>query len=305
MVTGTVYGFAVASPFSFRFLRHGEGAPLVVGAEPQAPSPGEPLREWRDADGLPPFARLWHAGEGRFRLWVDGAGWFSSDPAGARIGIPAEGVDPAVVEERAWGLPTMLCFRHRGGVPLHASAVEVAGRALLLCGPSGSGKTTLAAACYRAGHRLLAEDLSCVVLDREANRASVVPGPALVRLRPDVAELLGPLDGDVVPSRPDRVRIALASGRRGDCQPVPLAAVVFLQEADDVATCAADPARAVQDLWVAGFRFPTPDERARSFDETVGIAGAAPAVVLRRPLRADALDDAVAALVEVAGSDRR
>lgn len=298
-MNGSVYGFGVESAYRFRFLRDGTGPPLEVVTEPQVPSPGSPCREWYDAEGLPPFARLFEDGEHRFRLWVDGAGWFSSDPARARVGIPTTGADPVVVEERAWGLPTMLCFRHRGAIPLHAAAVEVAGRAALLVGPSGSGKTTLAAACHRAGHRLLSEDLSCVRLEGAASGASVIPGPALLRLRPDVAELLGPLDGVVVAGRPDRVRVALPPERRGDCRPVPLAAVVLLQDGEDLALLPADPDRVVQDLWVSGFRFPTAAERARSFDETVGLADTVPAVVLRRPLRPDALDDAVAVLAHV------
>ncbi len=45
------------------------------------------------------------------------------------------------------------------GVLLHAAAVEVHGRALLLVAPSGGGKTTLALALARRGHGLLSDEL--------------------------------------------------------------------------------------------------------------------------------------------------
>jgi hypothetical protein len=302
---GTVYGFAVASAVPFRFLRDGDGVPLDVVPDDRPPPEGEPIQQWREPGTDEPFARLFGGPGGTFRLWIAGIGWYSSEPAAPRIGIPPTGI-PSRVEERAWGLPAMLCFRQRGGVPLHAAAVEIGGRAVLLTGASGAGKTTLAAACHRAGHRLLAEDLACVVFDGALGPfpagagAAVVPGPALVRLRPDVAALLGPLDGEVVEGPPDRVRVALAPERRGDCRPVPLAAVVFLADGDDLDVAPADPVRAVQDLWVASFRFPTAAERARSFDEVVRLADAVPGFALRRPLRPDTLDAAVDAVASIA-----
>lgn len=303
---GTVFGFAVDSAVCFQFLRGGEGMPLTVVPEDGPAASGEPLLQWHEPGADQPFARLFGADGGRFRLWIAGVGWYTSDPAAARVGIPPTGV-PARVEERAWGLPLMLCFRHRGGVPLHAAAVQIGDRAVLLTGASGAGKTTLAAACHQAGHRLLSEDLSCVVFDAALGPfpagagAAVVPGPALLRLRPDVAAVLGPIDGEPVDGPPERVRIALAPERRGDCRPVPLGAVVFLDTGDDLAVAAVDPTRAVQDLWVASFRFPTVAERARSFDEVVRLADAVPAFALRRPLRPDALGAAVDALAGIAG----
>lgn len=53
---------------------------------------------------------------------------------------------------------SILCFR-RGLLPLHASAVAVDGRALLLSGDSGMGKSTLAAALAGRGYRLVADDV--------------------------------------------------------------------------------------------------------------------------------------------------
>jgi hypothetical protein len=47
---------------------------------------------------------------------------------------------------------------------LHAAALDVNGKALVLCGPSGAGKTTLTLALTARGHRLLSEEV--VWIDR-------------------------------------------------------------------------------------------------------------------------------------------
>jgi excisionase family DNA binding protein len=78
---------------------------------------------------------------------------------------------------------------------LHASAVEIDGRAVLLAGDSGRGKSTLAAALCQAGGRLLADDLSIVRLNEEG--APVVePASSRVWLIRDVASQMVPA-GDV------------------------------------------------------------------------------------------------------------
>ena len=56
---------------------------------------------------------------------------------------------------------------------LHASAVRIAGRVVLLAGESGSGKTTLTARLVAAGAAYLADDL--VALDREGQRVLGLP----------------------------------------------------------------------------------------------------------------------------------
>jgi hypothetical protein len=58
-------------------------------------------------------------------------------------------------------LATLLSLK--GACVLHASAVEIGGKAVALVGPSGAGKSTLAAFCCAAGARLLTDDLLVVL----------------------------------------------------------------------------------------------------------------------------------------------
>jgi hypothetical protein len=101
---------------------------------------------------------------------------------------------------------------------LHAGAVELHGRALLLPGPSGRGKSTLAGCLCRLGHPFLSDDL--VPLDPGTNRLH--PFPVAPAARQDVG----------VELPPDRLRelrkvtLHLSHQQVGRA-PVPLGALVF------------------------------------------------------------------------------
>lgn len=78
----------------------------------------------------------------------------------------------------------------RGLVPLHAGAVAVDGRAVLVAGPAGAGKSTLTAGLVDHGARFIADDL--VVLSVAAGRITVAPGRPTIRLHPDTAREIDP-----------------------------------------------------------------------------------------------------------------
>jgi hypothetical protein len=289
---GACYGFEVRSALPLAYLREGRGDPLEVTA-PAAEGEGPDDRllvEWRPTAGLPLEARLYSDGRA-FRLWIAGGGWFSVDPVEQRIEVPADG--GLRTEERLWGIPALLCFRARGDLPLHAAAVEVDGRAVLLAAPRTYGKTTMAAAFHRAGHRVLSEDTSCVRVGQEA---AIVAGPAMLRVRRDVAARLELPRASRVGEDDDRVHYALHEP--GDCEPVPLRAVVFLDEAAGPAGLEpVEQPEAIRDLWALSFRLPTEQDVADSFTGVVDLAAAVPAFRLQRPLDLDALDEHVALVV--------
>lgn len=296
---GTCYGWEIRSDLEFEYLREGSGPPLLVEAErpPEGP-PGELLREW-----VPPLfpthVRLHAEGDG-YRLWIEDAGWFGVDPGEPRVTVPVDG-DPLRTEERVWGLPVLLCFLERGDVPLHAACVEIDGRAMLLAGPRGFGKTTLAAAFAGAGFRVLAEDLTCL---RPGPEPAVVPGPAMLRVRPDVADEIGEGGASEIRRDGDRSHRRLTDGR-GTCAPVPVGAVVFLSEADvDPTLEPVEGADVARDLWAVSFNLPTDEDRARCFRDVSRLASETSAWRLSRRLRVDDLRPTVARLVELMEDDR-
>jgi hypothetical protein len=282
---GSCYGFGVRSAVPLAYLREGGGDPLEVTAPgPRGPRRGDRiLLEWRPTPELPLDAELWSDGAG-FRLRIGEAGWFSVEPGEGRVEVPDGG--GLRTEERLWGIPALLCYRARGDLPLHAAAVETGEGAVLLAAPRTYGKTTAAAAFHRAGCRVLAEDTACV---RLGSVVEVVPGPAMLRLRLDVAASLDLPGARRLGENQDRVHYALEGP--GDCTPVPLRAVVFLDEAD--AAPSLEPvarSEAVRDLWALSFKLPTEEDVGRAFARIADLAAAVPAFRLRRRLALDELD---------------
>lgn len=291
---GTCYGYEVHSELSFRYLRGGGGDPLTVRAAPPPDTPPGPiLREWSPRL-FPNRARL-HADGSGYRLWIDGGGWFGVDPESALLTVPPEG-DPVLREERLWRIPIVLCFLARGDVPLHAACVEVEGRALLLAAPSRFGKSTLAMAFAEAGHRVLAEDLVCL---RTGTLPAVVPGPAMLRVRRDVADAFA-LDGvRRLGGDEERLRLSLET-ERGDCEPVPLAGIALLKTADRAPSLErVEGAEVVRDLWALSFNLPNDEDRARSFRAVAELASNSTTWNLTRRLSREDLPATLDRLVEV------
>lgn len=290
---GTCFGFEVQSTLPFSYLREGAGEPLQVvePSEPVSRVGDPPLLEWPRTERRPFVARLYRRDE-LYEVWFENAGWFAIEPGDRRIAVP-EGDDVARREERLWGIPALLCFLHRGDLPLHAAAVEVDGRAILLAAPGTFGKTTLAAAFFSAGHRLLSEDLACLRLQEGP---AIVPGPAMLRVRADVAAQLD-VAGEVVSTAGERTHVALPSPR-GDCRPVPLQAIVLLLPSTDELTLTRVAARdAVRDLWALSFRLPTEADSARTFSALADLTGQVPVWSMSRPLSLEALSPTVERIV--------
>ena len=294
---GTCFGFAVHSSLPFEYLRGGSGQPLEITAPtPEEREDGELVAEWTPTATNPLHGRLLRS-EGGYRLWTAGAGWFSINPQRSTITLPAM-ADAVRREEHLWAIPAMLCLLARGDVPLHAAAVEVDGRAIVIGAPRASGKTTLSAALLDAGYRLLSEDVTCV---RPGVRPSVIPGPAMLRVRRDIADRLEIRHATPLGEPDDRVHFAVDRELRGDSAPVSLGAIVLLRPSDGAPRLdELAPREAIRDLWPLASRLPSRAGLARSFEDLVDVAGRVPIWNLRRRLRIDDLPATIEALVRVA-----
>lgn len=129
-----------------------------------------------------------------------------------------------------------MLLHQRGSLPLHASAIEVQGRAVAFAGVSGEGKSTLAAHLHRRGYRVFSDDIAVITFDGQ--RPFVQPGfqkvklwqDALTHLPHDPAELVQDL------SRFNKYHLALE--HVAPCVPAPLAEIYLLAEnrVDDAVT---------------------------------------------------------------------
>jgi hypothetical protein len=292
---GACFGFRVRSEVDLMYLRHGmNGDPMEIAAsDAAAPPAGPPTMEW-PLRGSGDRARLYVTDHG-YSLRTDKEGWFHIDPSAARIEVPID-ADPVRRETRLWGVPAALCFLHRGDLSLHASAVDVGGSALLFAAPGRFGKTTMAAAFLAAGYRVLAEDL---VRCRLSPVPVVFPGPAVLRVRPDVFRMLPFADTDRVANDADRVHLAIDESRRGDGSPLPIRGIVFLRPGKEGPLLdRVDPTAAIPDLWALSWKLPVETDLARCFNGTAALAAGVPIWNLARSAPLDAFDKLVEQVLE-------
>jgi hypothetical protein len=276
------FGYAIQSSLPLVYLRPGSGMPMHVSERGDlAQRPAEaPLLEWLPRPDHPYRASLYAAGDG-YLLWTEHLGTMEIDPMASSI-ILSPTQDPARREAGLWGIPLALCFAQRGDLPLHAAAVDVGGSAILLAAPGCWGKTTLAAAFLQAGYRILSEDISCY---RQSPTPTLLPGPAMLRVRRDGYERGRFAGTQVVAEDEQRVYLAVDAARRGDGAPVPVSAIVFLRSAASGVTLArVAPADAMRDLWALSFRLPTDADRVRCFEGIATLASSVPIWDLHRPL---------------------
>src|SRR5207245_8966828 len=123
-----------------------------------------------------------------------------------------------------------LSCMHRRDRPPQAAAVEIESRAVVIAAPGRHGKTTLALAFQRHGYRVLTEDLACCSV---ASVPRLLPGPPLLRVRPDVYYGHPTAGTHMVEARRNRVYLGGNDDRKGDGAPVPLPAAGFLPQLRD------------------------------------------------------------------------
>jgi hypothetical protein len=115
-------------------------------------------------DGATASGPTWQIAGDRFLLRIPGIARFLMT-GGCEIAVETENGTPAdEVVPFICGTVFGILLHQRRHIALHASAVEVNGKAVLFCGPSGAGKSTISAALTRCGYPLVADDLCGIVL---------------------------------------------------------------------------------------------------------------------------------------------
>lgn len=298
---GICFGFAVRSDLQMSLTRAGGSVvavPLEVSAGPTGPvATDQPVIRWQRSGGAALDVAVFRSADRvDWRVHVEGGGWFDVRPG--RITVP-EDHESVRREERLWGLPALLAFRGRGDLAVHASAVEVGGRAVLLAGPTRAGKTTLATAAAARGRRVLSEDLCCV---RLGSTPLLLPGPASLRVRHDMTSLLqNQPEAGIRDLQDDRLHVALGRAAAGSGDPLPVAAVMLLREGDGPLVVRRDGALALRELWTVTQRMPETQDRSATFHQLGRLVDAVPVLDLVRPLRLDSLTATLDLLDEVVG----
>ena len=132
----------------------------------------------------------WRATRGQLVLDIEGVARYSVNRGHEIIIDPAAGAGHDLVGTFLFGSAFGGLFHQRQLLPLHASAVEVNGEAVLFLGHTGAGKSTMAAALRRRGHKVVTDDIAVVSYNGRAG-PYLSPGIPRLKLKSDAARQLG------------------------------------------------------------------------------------------------------------------
>jgi hypothetical protein len=131
-----------------------------------------------------------------------------------------------------FGTLTALLLAWRGNVPIHGTAVEIDGKAWLICGKSGAGKSTLGAALVASGAaRLISDDLSALYMTGDAV-PSLYAGRTGMRLFPTIARFMEQAGAGTAHSEPGNDKLTIEPPRAPPFLPIRLAALILLEESE-------------------------------------------------------------------------
>ena len=153
---------------------------------------------------------------------------------GSSITIISRGeTDPRLEALALQGVVFAALMSQRGKMVLHASAIELQGRAVILVGDKGQGKTTLGLKLLSMGGRLLSDDVT--VLSFENGRAMILPGPPSVKAWPDSLGHIG-VDPHSCPRLFEETdkRLYCVPVSATSSTPIELIRLFFLKETDSV-----------------------------------------------------------------------
>jgi hypothetical protein len=135
--------------------------------------------------------------ESQYVAWP-GVGAFLIQGTHTIVIEPAAGVSMPLLNLPLLGPVVALLLHLRGLLVLHASAVDLGGRAVAFLGAKGAGKSTTVAAFVAAGHRLLADDVLAIDLSDPAN-PNIIPAFPQLKLAEDAASSLAVGSAIVMP----------------------------------------------------------------------------------------------------------
>lgn len=231
----TAFDLTIASEIPLIELPAGDGTPDVrvsIDAVDCAPPP---------SDGWSVIAE-----PGDVRGWIPSGGAFRVRDGNTIVVDPAPDSDVRALRLGIVGPLLGVILTQRGRFVLHASTVAIDGQAVAFFGPSGRGKSTLTAALTRAGHPLIADDMT--VIRTAGDQPVVQPGFPRLKLWPDSAEALQH-DVEALPLlHPERTKRSVQLSSGFQTQPLPLSRCYLLEDGDEESVSELAPKEAVLTL---------------------------------------------------------
>jgi hypothetical protein len=128
------------------------------------------------------------------------------------------------------GTVIAVLLHQRGDLVLHGSAVAIQDHAVVFVGNKGKGKSTMAAALYRRGYPLIADDVVAIRFDIDDQKPYLSPGFPQMKLWPESAKQLGSSFADFSPIYPDADKLACRAEKQFITASSPLRRIYVLEQ---------------------------------------------------------------------------
>lgn len=283
MASYTAYGLTIDSEIRLPELDSCRAEPDVhvrLGDVPA--SPDEPTRD----------GQLYEVAGGHY-LTFEGIGSLFASDGRTLLVAPTHDVAPEVLRWLVLGHGFRMVLHQRGYVVLHASAVNVDGRAVAFIGDSGQGKSTMAAGCHAEGHTVLADDVTPI--DPETDE--VVPGFQQVKLdREAVESINAPLTSTSVSTRRRQYYVVPSTF---DDESVTLHRVYLLADGSEIEIEPLPPSGRpfyLMSSSTSAYGSPSDEGIESHLDDYIRLSSEVPVKRLERPRELDALTDVVSAV---------
>jgi hypothetical protein len=203
--------------------------PGLIAGTPSTP-PEVTIRRGEVPETLPAAKSsgiTWQRCEQQFLLRIPAIARFMLTAGRDIVVAPETDADPGDLPIFLLGTVFGILLHQRERIVLHASAVEVNGRAVVFCGASGAGKSTLAAALAHRGHAVVTDDVCGLSLHGDV--PTVHPDGRQLKLWTQAITRL-----ELAERRGARVRRKLekffVEPHSVSTDPLPLGALYFLRE---------------------------------------------------------------------------
>jgi HPr Serine kinase C-terminal domain len=215
-----------------------------------------------------------------------------------------EGVDEGVVRLPLLGAVLAMVLHQRQHLLLHGSAVAIQEHAVIFAGASGHGKSTMAATLYGRGHRLMADDVSAINLEK-ISRPMLIPGFPQIKLWPEaVTAALGDDPEALKRIHPDLEKRARPTANGFLQVPLPLERIYLLSEGASVHIKPLKPQEAIAQLignsfipMLVGEKFIQSKGAGLHISQCAHLVKNVPIYTLERPRSLELLSD-IAHLIE-------